>query len=103
MGPKTKYHFTHTHANMSTHRDCGLLIILVDGAPHLQAPLRAINVSARTCGPIAHNTVTFKYKNENDTAIQSKFVYPINSESSVYHLSAKVGGRSIVGRVKERD
>lgn len=84
---------------------CHGLIIIVDepSARELQAPLQAINVKATTCGPIAHNTIKFCYKNTNDTAIRSRFVFPVNSQSSIYSLTATVGGRKIVGKVKEKE
>merc|ERR1712066_97473 len=60
------------------------------------------NVKTTTCGPIAQNTIKFKYKNENTTAINSIFIFPVNSASAIYHLSANVGGRKIIGKVKEK-
>ena len=81
----------------------GLIIIHPETQKPLKAPLQSINVKSKTCGPIAQNTITFKYKNENQTAISSKFVFPVNSLSAIYHLSATVGGRKILGKVKEKD
>merc|ERR1711976_383794 len=80
----------------------GLVIIVTEGAQEIHAPLQSINVKATTCGPIAHNTIKFAYKNDNETAIRSRFVFPVNSKSSIYSLTATVGGRKIVGKVKER-
>jgi len=81
----------------------GLIIILTETQKPLKAPLKSINVKATTCGPIAQNTIKFKYKNQNASAISSKFVFPVNSSSAIYHLSANVGGRKIIGTVKEKD
>lgn len=86
---------------MSCHH--GLIIILTETQKPLKAPLKSINVKSTTCGPIAQNTIKFKYKNENSSAISSKFVFPVNSSSAIYHLSANVGGRKIIGKVKEKD
>ena len=83
-------------------RLCGLFVICGEEETHQRAPLKSINVEAKVCGPIAHNTIKFHYKNNNNTAIQSKFIFPVNSQSCIYHLSAVVGGRKIIGKVKER-
>lgn len=84
-------------------RHCGLFVITVEEEPQQRAPLRSINVQATTCGAIAHNTIRFLYKNTNNAAIQSKFIFPANSQSAIYHLSAVVGGRRIIGEVKEKE
>merc|ERR1712013_245157 len=83
-------------------RHCGLFFITILEEPQLRAPLKSIDVTATSCGPIAHNTIKFQYKNTNSTAIQSKFISPVNSQSSIYHLSATVGGRTIIGKVQEK-
>merc|ERR1712013_9072 len=84
-------------------RHCGLFFITILEEPQLRAPLKSIDVTATSCGPIAHNTIKFQYKNTNSTAIQSKFIFPVNSQSSIYHLSATVGGRTIIGKVQEKE
>jgi len=81
----------------------GLILIVTGDESEFKAPVRSINVKAKTCGPIAQNTIKFYYKNTNDTAISSRFVFPVNSLSSIYSLTADVGGRKIVGKVKEKE
>ena len=81
----------------------GLIITVPDSANQLKAPLEKIKVQATTCGSIAHNSIQFHYKNYNHTAVQSKFVFPANSESAIYHLEALIGSeKKIVGKVKEK-
>ena len=65
-------------------------------------PLKSISVKAATAGPIAQNTIEFRYKNQKSSAVDAKFVFPINSESAVYHLEARIGSRKIVAKIKEK-
>jgi len=81
----------------------GSILQLTEDGPNIQTPLKSINTKATTCGPIAQNSITLNYKNTNDTAICSRFVFPVNSHSSIYSSTANVGGRTIVGRVKEKE
>ena len=70
---------------------------------NVQVHLENITVEADTCGNIAQNKISFKYKKFNFDVQNCKFIFPVNSTSAVYFLQCNINGRKITGKVFERE
>ena len=66
-------------------------------------PLQKISVQSDVKGNIVHSTLEFVYKNDYNTTIETKFRFPVASDTAVYHMQATINGKTITGKVKERE
>ncbi|KAK7882529.1 hypothetical protein WMY93_028703 [Mugilogobius chulae] len=65
-------------------------------------PLQSVDVQVDVKDHVATVVSTLLYKNKEEKPIEAVFVFPMPSEASVYHFSAKVGETLIVAEVKEK-
>jgi Ca-activated chloride channel homolog len=65
-------------------------------------PLKATRVDVRIAGVIADVTVTQTYRNEGQRAIEARYVFPGSTQSAVYAMSVRLGGRLLTARIKEK-
>ncbi len=68
-----------------------------------QVPLKSTKVSVKIAGIIADVTVKQVYKNEGKKAIEAIYVFPASTRAAVYRLKMKIGERTIVAKIKERE
>ena len=61
--------------------------IKIIGATPKEVPLKSIDLKANVYGSKASIDFTLKYKNEkNSTLVESRFVFPINSDMALYDV-----------------
>ncbi|HSV72080.1 MAG TPA: VIT and VWA domain-containing protein [Methylibium sp.] len=65
-------------------------------------PLKATEVDARIAGPIADVTVTQRYRNEGQRAIEARYVFPGSTQAAVHAMTVRIGGRVIVADIREK-
>ncbi|MEO8806616.1 MAG: VIT domain-containing protein [Burkholderiaceae bacterium] len=65
-------------------------------------PLKATRVDVRIAGVIADVTVTQTYRNEGQRAIEARYVFPGSTQSAVYAMNVRLGGRLLTARIKEK-
>ncbi len=65
-------------------------------------PLKATRVDVHIAGVIADVTVTQTYHNEGQRAIEARYVFPGSTQSAVYAMSVRLGGRLLTARIKEK-
>ena len=63
-----------------------------------QLPLKSTRVDVRISGVIADVTVTQRYKNEGQRAIEAKYVFPGSTRAAVYGMNVRLGDRLITAQ-----
>jgi Ca-activated chloride channel family protein len=66
-------------------------------------PLESTAVRARVNGPVADVEVEQRFKNDTDAPIEAVYLFPLPHEASVYKLSFRIGDRTVVAVVKEKE
>ena len=66
------------------------------------APLLSQDVKISVSGMTARTVVTQHFINSSDQWIEAVYVFPLPDESAVDHLRMRIGDRSIVGEIKEK-
>lgn len=82
----------------ATKPTCGELIS-TDG---FQLPLKALHVDTVIVGMTATSTVRQRFANSGDTTIEATYVFPLPARAGVTDFVAYLGGRRVVGVLKER-
>ncbi len=67
-----------------------------------QLPLKSTQVDVRISGVIADVTVTQRYKNEGQRAIEAKYVFPGSTQAAVHGMSVRLGDRLITAKIREK-
>ncbi|XP_038610447.1 von Willebrand factor A domain-containing protein 5A-like [Tachyglossus aculeatus] len=65
-------------------------------------PLKSISVAVAIQGFVADVTATLRYKNEEQSPVESVFVFPVDEDSAVYGFQAEVDGKTIVAEMQEK-
>ncbi|XP_060075894.1 uncharacterized protein LOC132555562 [Ylistrum balloti] len=65
-------------------------------------PLKSVHVRARMLDMVAKVVVLQKYRNDNDSAIEAKYIFPLDDTAVVCGFEAFINGKHIVGEVKEK-
>ncbi|XP_073467333.1 von Willebrand factor A domain-containing protein 5A-like isoform X2 [Aquarana catesbeiana] len=78
---------------------CGLII----AASRQPVPLQGIWVDVQVKGFVADVSATLKYKNEEEKAVESVFVFPMDEDSAVYSFEATIEGKTIVADLQEKE
>ncbi|XP_038609876.1 von Willebrand factor A domain-containing protein 5A-like isoform X1 [Tachyglossus aculeatus] len=78
-------------------RPCGLLTSSKE-----PVPLKSISVAVAIGGFVADVTATLRYKNEEQSPVESVFVFPVDEDSAVYGFQAEVDGKTIVAEMQEK-
>lgn len=71
-------------------------------APQGHLPLVAMDVTAEIAGLLATTTVRQSFRNVLDEHIEATYVFPLPDRAGVTSLVATLGGRRVVGVLKER-
>jgi Ca-activated chloride channel family protein len=67
-----------------------------------QLPLKSTRVDVRISGVIADVTVTQRYKNEGQRAIEAKYVFPGSTKAAVYGMNVRLAERLITAQIREK-
>ncbi|MBA2538264.1 MAG: VWA domain-containing protein [Deltaproteobacteria bacterium] len=79
----------------------GRLVTEVDGKL-VDVPLEHTDVRIQVDGPVAHATVTQRYKNPSTTKIEAVYLFPLPTGAAVNDFVLASGGRRIRGTIMER-
>jgi Ca-activated chloride channel family protein len=66
-------------------------------------PLKSTSASVQIAGVIAHITVKQVYRNSGKQAIEAVYVFPGSTRAAVHAMTMKIGERSIVAKIEERE
>ena len=66
-------------------------------------PLKSVCVKGKLLDMIGEITIFQHYRNEGDTPIEAKYVFPLDEMSSVCGFEAFINGKHIIGQVKEKE
>ena len=66
-------------------------------------PLKTTKVSAVVSGVIASVTVKQVYENTGSAPLHAKYVFPASTRAAVHGLTLRVGDKTVVARIKERE
>ncbi|XP_078268866.1 von Willebrand factor A domain-containing protein 5A-like isoform X2 [Rhinoraja longicauda] len=77
---------------------CGLFT-----ASNAPVPLKGISARLEVKGFVADLSASLEYVNEESDPLEAMFVFPMDSDSAVYHFEAQVGGKTIVATIKEKE
>ena len=66
-------------------------------------PLKHIKNDVKIQGYIANVTSKLLYTNDKEEPIEVIFVFPLDSQSAVYHFEATIEGRTIVAECQEKE
>ena len=78
---------------------------VVEGAPTgVEAmPLESTRADVHITGVIADVVVHQTYRNDGATTISARYVFPASTRAAVYGMQMKIGDRTIVAKIKERE
>ena len=79
---------------------CGLCKKSGGGSP---IPLRSVRVESTVIGYTARVVSRLEYENEEGNPVEAVFTFPLDESSTVVDFTALIGGRKIVGIVKEKE
>jgi Ca-activated chloride channel homolog len=65
-------------------------------------PLKGTRVEARIVGPIADVTVTQRYRNEGQRAIEARYVFPGSTQAAVHAMTVRLGDRVLQATIREK-
>ncbi|WP_114972779.1 VIT and vWA domain-containing protein [Rhodoferax ferrireducens] len=75
-----------------------------NGDPALDPlPLKSTQVDVRISGVIADVTVTQRYKNEGQRAIEAKYVFPGSTRAAVHGMNVRLADRLITANIREKN
>lgn len=75
-----------------------------NGDPALDLlPLKSTQVDVRISGVIADVTVTQRYKNEGQRAIEAKYVFPGSTRAAVHGMNVRLADRLITANIREKN
>nr|XP_022326522.1 von Willebrand factor A domain-containing protein 5A-like isoform X3 [Crassostrea virginica] len=77
---------------------CGLL----SKSSEQSVPLKKIDIEVSIKGFIANVRSDLHYINDSDENLETKFLFPLDSDSAVYKFEAEIDGRTIVAEVQEK-
>ncbi len=66
-------------------------------------PLLSTSAEVDIAGVIADVTVTQVYKNDGEDPIEAIYVFPASTRAAVYGMEMRIGERTIVAEIKERE
>ncbi|CAM3388103.1 VIT and vWA domain-containing protein [Polaromonas hydrogenivorans] len=65
-------------------------------------PLKSTSVDVQISGVIADVTVTQRYKNEGQRAIEARYVFPASTRAAVYGMNVRLADRLITADIREK-
>jgi len=76
----------------------------VEGASSDEAfPLKSTKVAAVVSGVIANVTVKQTYENTGTSTLNVRYVFPASTRAAVHGMTMRVGDKTVVARIKERE
>ncbi len=76
---------------------------VIDGAADgNRMPLKNTKVDAHIAGVIADVFVTQHYRNEGETPIEARYVFPGSTRAAVYAMKIKIGERRVIAEIHEK-
>jgi Ca-activated chloride channel homolog len=76
---------------------------LVNGDANESLPLKSTSAEIEIAGVIAHVTVKQVYQNRGKKTIEAVYVFPGSTRAAVHAMKMKIGERTIVAKIEERD
>ena len=70
---------------------------------HAELPRLSTDVEINVTGPIARAHVTQRFSNPSDQWTEALFAFPLPENAAVDTLHMVIGGRTVVGKIKEKD
>lgn len=67
-----------------------------------QLPLKSTKVDVRISGVIADVTVSQRYRNEGQRALEAKYVFPGSTRAAVYGMNVRLADRLITAQIREK-
>ena len=67
-----------------------------------EIPLKGVFVEAQIVENVAKVTITQLYHNQTENSLECRYIFPIDSNSSVCDFSAEIGDDFISAVIKER-
>jgi len=66
-------------------------------------PLLSTDVDSKITGPIADITIKQRYRNDGQVPIEAVYVFPGSTKAAVYAMEMKIGKRTIIANIKEKE
>ena len=79
-----------------------LLLLEINTYSIFLVPLKKIDIEVSIQGFIANVRSDLHYINDSDENLETKFLFPLDSDSAVYKFEAEIDGRTIVAEVQEK-
>ena len=77
--------------------------VVEDATPGVETlPLKRTEVEATIAGVIAEVRVTQIYRNEGNTPLNARYVFPASTRAAVYALRLRVGDRAVDAKIREK-
>jgi len=70
---------------------------------HTELPQLSTDVEINVTGPIARTHVTQRFSNPSDQWTEALYAFPLPQNAAVDTLHMVIGGRTVVGKIKEKD
>ncbi len=68
-----------------------------------QIPLKETSVDVQITGIIAHVKILQVYKNEGNTPIEAKYVFPLSTQAAIHKMDMSIGNRTIHAKIFEKN
>ncbi len=65
-------------------------------------PLKATHVDVKINGVIADVRVTQRYRNEGNTPLEARYVFPASTRAAVYAMRMRIGERAVDAEIREK-
>jgi len=80
-----------------------LTILDADGKPAGLCPLKHTDVRAEVSGYVAAVTVTQRFENPSNTAVEAVYTFPLPADAAVDDMTMLIGDRVIRGQIRRRE
>ncbi len=96
-----------SHSPITINKDSGYPGILAAKSPalnsHIFLPLKQTDVHLDITAGVVYADVSQQFKNDTPYPLEAVYVFPLPSQATITDMSLKIGERSIVSVVKERE
>jgi Ca-activated chloride channel family protein len=75
----------------------------LNGVASETLPLKSTSAGVQIAGVIAHVTIKQVYQNNGKQAIEAVYVFPGSTRAAVHAMKMKIGERTIVAKIEERE
>ena len=67
-----------------------------------QIPLKETSVDVQISGTIAHVKILQVYKNDGNTPIEAKYVFPLSTQAAIHKMDLSIGNRTTHAKIFEK-